>query len=1294
MHNPQVHSGFEDTDAAQETKAIVGSPKKMSRSTAAADPGAAENKADGKAGSAEALPEGDTPGAGDREDEDARIPAAFPIVGIGASAGGLEAFKGLLQHLPVDAGMAFVFVQHLAAGHASMLPSLLSRTTKMPVLEVRHGMPVEPDRVYIIPANTLMSVASGVLKLEPRPEEHGAPRPIDYFLRSLAADRKADAIGVIMSGADSDGALGLQAIRDEGGIAIVQSESSARHPEMPRAALAAGVVDLVLSPEEIGDALGRFGRKPSPTGEELSGDPANERGEEDPLNRILALVRGASGVDFRGYKRGTVQRRIHRRMILQGHEDLETYGSVLESHRSELQMLFEDMLIPVTGFFRDPETFQALQDRLLPRLWREREAGKPLRLWVPGCSTGEEAYSIAMCLIETMQASSVSPPVQIFATDLSEHGISAARAAIYPERQVARLSPERKARFFRRVENGYQVIKPIREMCVFARHNLLADPPYSRLDLISCRNVLIYLRADLQSRVMATFHFALRPGGYLLLGHSEGVQRFEELFAAMDAQHKVYVRKPGGEHGGMEIVRGSAAGEPPGNLTPAPSCRRQRTEQGELEKAAERLVLSEYGPAWVIVNDRFEILHVQGDTSSFLRLAPGRATHDLMKMTRECIRGELRKLMARARSEKHRIQSAVFQASDGGEIRSIRLEVRRIAGSEGQDGRWLVLFFAPGSDKEMEPGGFRSGQARPDSGADAIEVERLRQELLLTSQHMQSLIDERDAANQDITSANEEIQSSNEELQSINEELETSKEELQASNEELNTLNEELHNRNRELSRLSDDLSNLLSSTTIPILMLDNELHLRRVTAAAEKSFHIRAGDIGLPFESIRRRLKVDGLEPMMRRVMETLSAEELEVQDLDQRWYQLAIRPYRTAGNRIEGVVLTLIDIDQIRQAQIRADAARDFAESVVESVQTPLVVLRGDLRIRKANRAFCESYGLEAAEIENRFFHEIDGGRWNLSGLQSALRRLPAKQERLEKYELELAFPGLGRRQLLVSAQSVQPEGENQILVAMADITSQKRAELVLIDEQERLKRNLEFEKAALHETEAALLRSRNDLRALTAKLLYAQAEERRRVSRELHDDLSQQLAKLQFDVETMEQHLPSDSGEMREKLLNMRDGVESLSNDIRRIAYELHPSALDHLGLSVALRSHIREFMEREGITVRFTTRKVPAKIPAEVANTLYRIAQEALRNVAKHAGKTAVRMALTGGGNQLSLVIRDDGIGFDVHSAQDKEGLGLISMQERARLVQGDFSLETLPGRGATITVRVPLDLQEA
>jgi two-component system, chemotaxis family, CheB/CheR fusion protein len=1277
-------------------EAIMGKAKKSSRQALDAGhaPGAAVDEPDRDDASAKGTQDYGSPVATDSEEDELLRMPSFPIVAIGASAGGLEAFTGFLQHLPVDIGMAFVFIQHLAPQHASMLPSLLSRTTSMPVMEVQHGMPVEPNHVYVIPSNVLMRIEGGVLKLEPRPEERGAPRPIDCFLNSLAADRKAAAIGVILSGADSDGALGLQAIRDEGGIAIAQSVSSAKHPEMPRAALAAGVIDLILSPEEMGNALERIGKHPSLTGREPRGGAVENHADETQLNRIFALIRTATGVDFRGYKRGTIQRRINRRMILQRHQNLESYRSELESNRSELLALYEDILINVTRFFRDPETFRALEKKILPRLWHERESGMPVRVWVPGCSTGEEAYSIAMCLVESIPESSAQVPIQIFGTDISERGISIARTATYPEHYVAKLSPERQARFFKRVENGYQINKPIREMCVFARQNLLADPPFSRLDLISCRNVLIYLGPDLQSKVIATFHFALRPEGYLVLGHSESLQRFPDLFSRADNQHKFYIRKPDRAYVSMEMIRRGFANEPPGNPALSTAFGQERALDTELEKAAERLVLSEYGPAWVMVNEDFEIIHSRGDTSPYLQLAPGRATFALLKMARECIRGELRKLLAKAKSEDGLVRSAVFQERNGGEIRSIRLEVRRIAGSAGQGGRFLILFFAPPNDRKEPPARSRGTRTRSQSRADSAQLERLKQELLLTSQHMQSLIDERDSANQDLTSANEEIQSSNEELQSINEELETSKEELQSSNEELNTLNEELQNRNRELSRLGDDLTNLLSSTTIPILMLDNELHIRRATVAAEQFFNVRSSDIGRPIGDIRMRLNVDDLQLLMRRVMETLNAEELELQDLEGHWHLLRVRPFRTADNRIEGAVMTLIDIDQIRRAQIKADVARDFAESIVESVQTPLLVLCSDLRVRVANRAFCESYSLRPAEIGTRYFYEINEGRWNLPQLRTALDRLPESRELAESLEIEQEFPGSGKRSLLIRVRGVQLDDENQILVAVEDITVHKQAEHILINEQKQLKRSLKSGATALHESEAALLQSRNELRSLAAKLIQTQAEERRHVSRELHDDLSQKLAKLQFDAERLEQQLPPDRKEIKKRLLIIRDGAETLSNDIRRIAYELHPSALDHLGLIVTLRTYIREFIEREGIPVQFTPRKVSAQIPAEVANTLYRIVQEALHNVAKHAGKTSVSITLTGGPNRLSLSIRDNGIGFDAHSVRNKGSLGLVSMRERARMVHGTFSLDTLPGHGTTIKVHAPLNLERA
>jgi two-component system CheB/CheR fusion protein len=1226
----------------------------------------------------------------DSEEEDPLQMTSFPVVGVGASAGGLEAFTRLLQRLPADTGMAYIFIQHLAPKHPSMLASLLSRTTAMPVMEVQHGTPVQPNHVYIIPPNTLMSIAGDVLELEPRPEERGAPRPIDYFFRSLAVYRKTIAIGVVLSGADSDGALGLQAIRGEGGIAIVQSECSAKHPDMPRNAIAAGTVDLILSPEEIAGELERMGRHLSLSGREPVAVPQKNDGDESQLNRIFELIRAATRVDFRGYRRATIRRRITRRIILQRHEDLEAYISDLESNHTELLALCEDMLINVTSFFRDPEVFQALEKEILPRLLHERLSDLPLRVWVPGCSTGEEVYSIAMCLIEANARRPAPVPIQIFGTDLSEQAIVMARTATYAENQVANVSPERQARFFTRVDNGFQVLKSVREMCVFARQNLLVDPPFSRLDLISCRNVLIYLESALQRQVAATFHYALQPNGYLMLGLSESLSNVPGLFSLVDKPHKFFTRKTARVPAEL-IGRGFAGEQQPSLPLPAPSIGREKSFEVELDKEAGRIVLSEYGPAWVIVNESFEILQAHGDTSSYLHLAPGRASLALPKMARECLRGELRKLLAKAKSEAGPVQSTVLQDSGDGGIRTIRLEVRRIT-APSSDGRcFLVLFFSRAKERlaePREPSG--SARSRLKSKAGSADLERLRQELILTEQRLQSIIDERDAANEDLTSANEEIQSSNEELQSINEELETSKEELQSSNEELNTVNEELRNRVQELGKLSDDLTNLLKSASMPMLMIDNELHIRRLTTSAERLFGFQPGDIGRPIVDIQMRLSMDDLEPRVRRVLETLNPEETELQDRQGCWHVLHVRPYRTGDNRIEGAVLVLVDIDQTRRAQIAADLARKFAESVVESVQTPLLVLRSDLRVRMANRAFFQSYCLRPADVENQFFYKVSGQQWNLPGLQTALERLSADQESIEPLEFEQECPGSGRRTVLIHARRVHPDGENQILVAVEDITAQKRAARVLIEEQQRLQRSVRIGATALHDSEAALLRTREELRALTAGLLHTQEEERRRVSRELHDDLSQKVAKLQFDVETLEQQLPPDLMDGKRRLLAIRDEIGTLSNDLRRIAYQLHPSTLDHLGLAVAIRTYSQEFSEREGLPVQFTARKVPARIPPEAASSLYRIVQEALRNVAKHAGKTSVTITLTGGSNQLSLSIRDHGIGFDKHSMQHKGGLGLIGMQERVRLVRGEFSLKARPGRGAAIMIRVPLN----
>ena len=738
--------------------------------------------------------------------EDDSPPAlGFPVVGLGTSAGGLEAFKRVLQNVPANTGMAFVLVQHLSPQHISNLSSLLTRVTAMPVIDVENGTPLRPNYVFVIPPNKLMSVSGGVLELSPRPQTASVPMSIDYFFRSLARDQKDAAIGVVLAGTDSDGVLGLQTIREAGGLAVAQSEESAKFAGMPHNAAGAGPVDLILTPEEIGRQLGKIGQQGSLT-KIRSVDL--EQAEEGAFNKVLSLLRKETGIDFHDYKHGTLRRRIARRMLLQQLAELGAYSDQLETDGSELVALYEDLLINVTSFFRDPDVFQALEQRILPELLKNKTSD--VRVWVPGCSTGQEVYSIAMCLMETISKLPLPVPIQVFGTDLSERVLSQARKAVYQENELANVSEERRRRFFVQVDNGYQVVKSVREVCIFARQNVGVDPPFSRLNLISCRNVLIYFGPRLQRQVIATFHYALQPGGYLLLGSSEALSGFPDLFSLVDKQLKFFQKSTLRSTSAQVIARGFAKEKPAAGFA-LEAASSLTGDKFNVEKDAERIVLSEYAPAWVVVNESFEIIHTKGDTSAFLQLPAGVPSFDLLKMAKDNIRSELRKLLNNAKSIPLRTHSSVFGETGSGEFHRIGLSVRRVSGRDSTESSFLIVFLSPG---EREDPAVLS-QSRSRLG-DRAETELLRGELAFTGHRLQAIIDERDAANHELTSANEKVQSSNEELQSINKQLEAAREELQSNNEELSTLNEELQNRNQELSQAGDDLTNLMSSTTIP----------------------------------------------------------------------------------------------------------------------------------------------------------------------------------------------------------------------------------------------------------------------------------------------------------------------------------------------------------------------------------------------------------------------------------------------------------------------------------------------
>ena len=836
--------------------------------------------------------------------KDVDSPPNFPVIAIGASAGGMEAASALLRQLRPARELAVVYIQHLVRSHASLLPEILARETELEVRQAEDDMELRPGHLYVIPPNCSMTVKSGKLQLERR-DESPVPLPIDIFFRSLAEDRKSAAIGVILSGTGSDGTLGIRAIKEGGGFTIAQDDT-AKHASMPRSAIKSGFVDMVLPPEQIAMELMRLVNDAYVhAGEDGFRHRASDT-EREALQRIFSAVKKAHGVDFSHYKESSTRRRIRRRMAMHRLQTLAEYSALMDQVPAEADLLFQDMLIRVTGFFRDKDVFRVLGDEILTDLLRSRKRpDSPLRLWVPGCATGEEVYSLAMLACETAQSLGIEPRVQIFGTDVSESGIATARAAIYPENIVEEVSPERLRTFFSKADGEYRVNRSVRDMCVFARQDMTKDPPFSKLDLISCRNVMIYLDPLLQRRVLSVFHYALKPGGHLVLGNSESVGQSSDLFDLIHRKQQIYRKKAGARRPALEFAPMEARDQ-----VDVPATGQRPGHSGELSllKEADRVVLSHYAPAGVLVNEDLDILQFRGRTSNYLEPPPGSPSFNLLKMAREGLLAELRNGLVQVKKSQRPVRRPGVKVRTNGESIEVDLDIFPIQTSD-HERHYLILFHEavdvpqPRGKKNAATVARRPGPATAEEKRDIL---RLKGELEATREYLQSIIEEQEAMNEELRSANEEIQSSNEELQSTNEELETAKEELQSSNEELTTLNEELENRNSELDRLNNDLVNLLASIDIPIVMLGNDLRIRRFSPAAQNFFNLIPADIGRPVTDMRSTLKLDDLEQIITGVIESLKMREIPVGKGKNQ--VMRIRPYRTLDNRIDGAVLTLI--------------------------------------------------------------------------------------------------------------------------------------------------------------------------------------------------------------------------------------------------------------------------------------------------------------------------------------------------------------------------------------------------
>ncbi|MFZ0034735.1 MAG: chemotaxis protein CheB [Sedimentisphaerales bacterium] len=967
--------------------------------------------------------------------------ASFPIVGIGASAGGLEAYQKLLRNLSAKPGMAFVFIMHLAPGHKSMLTELLARLTKMPVREIKNGMPIEINHVYIIPPSTNVSIAGGKLKLNKMKNAGLKRMPIDWFFRSLAEEQGNRSIGVILSGTATDGTLGAEAIKAEGGITFAQDEKSAKYDGMPQSAIAAGCVDFVLSPKKIARELERIAKHPLISSAGLVKTDKSIITSDKGLESVFDILRSAKGLDFAHYKTATISRRVSRRMVLLKLENLKHYIKFLRENKGEVEELYEDLLLKVTSFFREPNVFHTLGKRVIPAILKNKTKGQEVRVWVPGCSSGEEAYSIAICLIEVMGNKRSAVPVRIFATDVSESSINKARRGIYGKNIKDDFTPERLKRFFTKTDDSYKVSKLLREMCIFSKQNVFSDPSFSNVDLISCRNLIIYFQPVLQKEVFRKFHYALRPGGFLLLGNAESAGGCSNLFKTLDRKQRIFVKK-------------YLSAEPKLGLYPKyyPSnkleiVKETKGKETDIKSMVERIVLSEYAPCGVLIDSDMEVVQFRGHTGRFLESAAGKPSLNIFKLAPEGLLLPLRAAICKAGETKHTVKREAEDIKYNGRRMRVNITVVPVKSGPLKEEFFLVLF----DEITRTVGSKNLPKARGKSVKDEKYVGALQKELSETKEYLQSIIEEQENANEEVKTANEEILSSNEELLSTNEELETAKEELQSSNEELITTNEELQNRNKEVVLLNNDLINLLNSINMPVVMVGTDLCVRRITPQTEKVLNIISSDIGRPINKIKLSIDIPDLEKTLSDVIESLRPKTFEIKSREGSWYSVYIRPYRTLDNKINGVVAIFIDITEHRKAQQTIEEARAYAENIVETMREPLIVLDTDLKVISANRSFYQTFKVDHKKTEGRLIYDLGNRQWDIPRLRHLLENLLLKNSAFDNYEIAHDFETIGPKIMLFNARRLA--STQMVLITIDDITERKQMEreLARVNEEE---------------------------------------------------------------------------------------------------------------------------------------------------------------------------------------------------------------------------------------------------
>ncbi|MFZ2444842.1 MAG: chemotaxis protein CheB [Syntrophobacteraceae bacterium] len=970
---------------------------------------------------------------------------AFPVVAMGASAGGLEALQEFFDHMDSDAGMAFVVIQHVSAQGKSMLGSLLEKHTQMEVVDAQDRMRVEPNRVYLNPPGSDVSLFNGEILLSEPEKGRGARYPIDHFFRSLALDLGHKSVCVVFSGTGNDGTLGLRAIKEAGGLTIVQDPEQAKFDGMPRSAIETGLVDLVLRVEDMPRDLTAY------VGQAYFKAPQESETEEklflDHVQKVLLLLRSTTGRDFTHYKQNTIRRRIKRRMAIHKIEDIRDYYRYLRENPGEVNRLFKELLILVTKFFRDPRAFEVLSEKIIPEILLGRRDDEPVRVWVPACATGEEVVSIAILFEEAMESLNRRMPLQVFATDLDPEAVQRARTCEYPETIEADVSKERLKRFFIKNNHSYRLKTEIRDRLVFAVQDLVADPPFSKLDLISCRNVLIYMDNTLQKKVLGLFHYTLNQNGYLMLGTSETIGESSDLFSAVDIKSKLFKAKKVLSPRPMPELPPQAG---QGGRGKGVASRRSARE------IVEKIVLDEYSPACVLVNEKLDVLYYQGLTRRYLWAPKGEPSFNLLRMAPDGLRDRLPLALQKVIRDGEPVTLKKVEIKENDESRHVDVTIRSIERTPSAQVLLLVVFT------ETVPSGLPKPvrKKRGPAGETDPRAAGLEQELQTTRENLQATIEELEASNEELKSTNEELQSANEELQSMNEEVETSKEELQSVNEELTTVNSELQAKVDELMAVSNDVDNLLASTEIGTIFLDNGLAIKRFTPSMTRLFSLIPSDVGRSIRDITSKINCENLFADAQAVIGTLQAKGSEVQTRDGKWFSVRILPYRTKENVIDGVVITFTDITRMRFAEESMREARLYAEGIVETVREPLVALDADLRVASANRAFYRTFEVSREETAGKRIFELGNGQWDIPVLRGLLERIIAENASFEDFEVGHDFPSIGQKRMLLNARRIE-RGEGRpylVLLALEDITRQDRREAELKRAVEELKGRLE--------------------------------------------------------------------------------------------------------------------------------------------------------------------------------------------------------------------------------------------